>query len=805
MSHSQPVAMWVLLGLIAIAPTVEADSPPIAARVVNVQKIWDQAPHNAFTDLTRWQDKWYCAFREGKGHAGDIGKLRILSSEDGTKWQSDGLLAMDEYDLRDAALEVTPNDRLMVLGGAQRNVGGTRKTGTFVSFAAEPGDYTEPEIVVPLGRWLWRVTWHQGKAYGVSYGTPDGQPYSSLHVTQDGRKFETIAEKMLEEDGWPTEARVRFADDGAAYCLHRRDKGNHHAFLGTSKPPYDSWTWDDLGMYFGGPNFVRIPSGHWIGAGRQHTDDGSRTTITYIDPDAGTMTPLVDLPSGGDTSYPGMVWHDGQLWVSYYASHEGKTNIYLARLEFDEASSQSGRKSDVVEIGSRREIFVDDHVIDRLDGASLDAHHPIEGESVLKFDLPWEGRFSGYVTVIKDGDLYRLYYRGLPVAGADGSADEATCYAESKDGLHWTKPEFDFYPTDDGKPTNRILANAAPNTHNFSPFLDANPDADPSQRFKALGGVAKSGLFGYVSADGVRWKRLRDEPVFNVPGWVFDSQNVSFWSAAEQQYVLYYRAVPDGVRAVARATSKDFVSWSAPEMMTYSDTNSSKPSQHLYTTQTHPYFRAPHIYISTAARFMPGRRVLSEKQAEEIGVHPGYFGDTSDSVLMSTRGGQRYDRTFLSALIRPGIGAQNWVSRTNYPALNIVPTSEHEMSLYVNQNYGQETSHLRRYVFRTDGLASLHGPYEGGEMVTKPLTFRGNRLTVNFATSAAGSIWVEFQDAAGQPIEGFTKDDCDTVIGNEISRAVTWNGSTDVSSLAGKPVRLRVVLEDADLFSYQFN
>ena len=196
--------------------------------------------------------------------------------------------------------------------------------------------------------------------------------------------------------------------------------------------------------------------------------------------------------------------------------------------------------------------------------------------------------------------------------------------------------------------------------------------------------------------------------------------------------------------------------------------------------------------------------MISNEQAANIGVHTSYFGDTSDAVLMSTRGDDRYDRTFMSALIRPGIGAENWVSRTNYPALNIVPTSDTEMSLYVNQNYGQPSSHLRRYVFRIDGLAALHGPYEGGVMTTKPLTFSGRELALNFATSAAGSVWIEIQDASGRPIEGFTRKDCDTIVGNEIDRVATWKGNRDVSRLAGKPVRLRIKLQDADLFSLNF-
>jgi len=458
----------------------------------------------------------------------------------------------------------------------------------------------------------------------------------------------------------------------------------------------------------------------------------------------------------------------------------------------------------VLDLGSRRELFVDSYLIDRLEGASLRLQRPIDAGPVLRFDQPWEGAFSGYTTVIRDGAVYRLYYRGLPVPGPDGSTNASLCYAESADGIRWEKPTFDFYPTDTSEPTNRLIANRLRVAHNVSPFLDKNPNAEPSARFKAVGGTKDSGLIGWKSPDGVHWSQLQDEPVFSAEGWVFDSQNVCFWSEAEQQYLLYYRVVPNGVRAVARATSPDFVHWSEPVVMEYSDTNSTEPSQQLYTNQTHPYYRAPHILLSTAARFMPGRRVINDEQAEAIGVSAKYAGDSSDAVLMSTRGGSRYDRTFLSALIRPGIGAENWVSRTNYPALNIVPTSETEMSLYVNQNYGQPTSHLRRYVFRIDGLAALHGPYEGGVMVTKPLVFSGQELSLNFATSAAGSIRVSVLDEAGQPIAGFASEDCDEIIGNTLDQLVSWKGSSDIGDFSGKTIRLQFELHDADLYSLQF-
>jgi len=243
--------------------------------------------------------------------------------------------------------------------------------------------------------------------------------------------------------------------------------------------------------------------------------------------------------------------------------------------------------------------------------------------------------------------------------------------------------------------------------------------------------------------------------------------------------------------------------------MEYSNPHGPAPIEHLYTNQTHPYFRAPHIYVAIAARFMPGRQVLTDAQAAAIGVHPKYFKDTSDAVFMTTRPGVPgrsgiYDRTFLEGFIRGGIGAQNWVSRTNYPALNVVSTGPSEMSVYVNQDYAQPTAHLRRYSMRLDGFSSIAAGYAGGEMTTRPLTFSGSRLTINFATSAAGGIRIELQDGDGKAIPGFALGDCREQIGNEIGRHVAWKGGDDVSALAGKAIRMRVALKDADLFSFRF-
>lgn len=458
-----------------------------------------------------------------------------------------------------------------------------------------------------------------------------------------------------------------------------------------------------------------------------------------------------------------------------------------------------------IALGKRRELFVDQHLLEKLDGSELVLHEPRDEGNVLKFDQPWEGLFCGYGTILRVAGKYQLYYRGRPELSKDGSDEEYTCYAESNDGIQWMRPVVGRYAFNGNKQNNIVLADAAPVTHNFSPFYDTRPDCNAAQRYKALGGTAQSGLIAYVSADGVAWERLQEEPVIRDSGWVFDSQNVAFWSPAEACYVAYYRRSAERIRAIARTTSTDFVHWTPATQMRFSNTASEVPANHLYTNQTHPYFRAPHIYIATAARFMPGRKVITDAQAAKIGVHPQYFNDTSDAVLMSSRGSDLYDCTFDQGFVRPGIGLSNWVSRTNYPVLNVVQTGPTEMSLYTNQDYGQSTAHLHRYSMRLDGFASLHARREQGEALTKPLTFSGEELRINFATSAAGSLRIELQEPDGTPIPGFALADADEIIGNEIDKLVSWKGKTDVSGLAQRPVRMRVVLRDADLYAFQFS
>lgn len=457
-------------------------------------------------------------------------------------------------------------------------------------------------------------------------------------------------------------------------------------------------------------------------------------------------------------------------------------------------------KAEPVTIGSQRQLFVDRLLIDSMKGAEVRLQVPHDEGIAIKFDNPWEGLFCGYVTMIQDGEKLRAYYRGMPTAGSDGSPNECTCVAESVDGIHWTKPELNLYEMNGVKPNNVVLAQSAPFTHNFCPMLDRKPGVAADQRYKALGGTAASGLFAFVSADGLSWKKMFESAV--IKEGAFDSQNVPFWSEADGKYWCYFRVFKDGIRRIARTCSDDFEHWGPAELMEYSQ----GPLEHMYTNQTSPYFRAPQYHLAISARFFPERRVLSPEQAEKIKVHPNYFSDCSDAVLMSVRAGAGpvYERLFLDGFLKPGLGLENWVSRTNYPALNVLPTGEGRISFYVNQNYGQPTAHLRRYSLRTDGFTAVHTGAEGGELKTKGVTFSGKELMLNFATSAAGSVKVELQDEDRKAIPGFSAEECQEMIGSDLDRVVIWKGGSDVSKLAGKTVRIKFLMKDAELFAFRF-
>ena len=469
----------------------------------------------------------------------------------------------------------------------------------------------------------------------------------------------------------------------------------------------------------------------------------------------------------------------------------GRASVFLAlsAMVLTTWTDVSAAQENVLKIGSRLELFVDDYVIESMEGVTLRLHHPVPREIAIHFDEPWvshrtsaspENKFGGFVTVFQDGDRFRMYYN------TDGGTPNVACYAESKDGILWTKPSLGLAEFKGSRENNIVWSGGGAVL--FAPFKDTNPAAPPHQRYKALIGEG-GGLLGLVSPDGIHWKEIRQEP-FLTKG-PFDSLNLAFWDAMQKQYVCYLREFVGGVRHIRRGTSQDFLGWTAARTIDLGGA----PKEHLYTNATTAYFRAPHIYLAFPMRFVPSRTLVKD-----------FFGKVgvSDGVFMTSRDGVHWNRRFMEAFIRPGLDQDNWTARNLITAWGILPTGEDELSLYYTEHYRHATARIRRASLRLDGFVSAGAPYRGGELLTKPLVFEGKELVLNYSTSAAGSIRVEVLDAGGKPVNGHTLDDCPEIYGDRIEGVVSWTGGTDVSQLAGRPIRLRFVMIDADLYSLRF-
>jgi hypothetical protein len=476
-----------------------------------------------------------------------------------------------------------------------------------------------------------------------------------------------------------------------------------------------------------------------------------------------------------------------------------------------------------VDIGSRRELFVDDTLIEKLSGgATFRLHHPVAREVAMKYDRPWEGNTSGYVTVMRDGDLLRMIYRGHRMAWDSGkllmSHSPVVCYAESHDGIKWKKPSlrlFRWRGRDAEKMpdpmANNIVWPGSSQSGTFVPFLDTKPDCPVTEKFKAVGGNYKTGLFLFTSPDAIHWK-MSEQPIFKQGA--LDSMNVLFREESRQRYVLYFRTVVEGRRSISMSTSTDLLDWSDPVPLEYPGS----PPQQMYTNQIAPYYRAPHIRMGFPTRYVA--RAMSDRlrsieprelRRELTSAYARVGSDLTDGLFMTSRDGIRF-RRWDEAFVRPGPestrSASRWMYGDNYQSYGLfeaAPGSPGEISMLLSEGYWRDgESRQRRYTIRTDGFVSVNVPYSGGEVLTRPVVFSGSRFEINYSTSAAGSLRIELQNMDGQPLPGFSLADCPEVVGDSIHHVVRWKGGEDLSKFSRRPVRIRFVMSDGDLYSYRF-
>ena len=441
--------------------------------------------------------------------------------------------------------------------------------------------------------------------------------------------------------------------------------------------------------------------------------------------------------------------------------------------------------ADPIDVGNRLELFVDDHLIGEIQGdARQQLLRPEPKEVVFVADQPWEGNTSGYYTYFRDGDLYRMIYRGWQHDEKMKAVHkEITCYAESNDGIHWTRPNVGLFEWGGSKENNIVWL--GPGTHNFTAFRDDNPATPDEARYKAFGGGG-GGLLAFQSPDCIHWTQIQPKPV--ITHGAFDSQNLAFWDTDRGEYRAYWRYFtkgittkekwqPGGFRAIRTATSKDFINWENEADLTYTE---GTPAEHLYTNAVQKYFRAPHLFIGFPTRYLP-------KQGQRV-----------EPLLMSSRDGVHFSR-WPDAVIPEEAPADRKGNRSNYMTWGMfqLPGKPNEISVYATENYYERTpGRVRRFVYRVDGFVALRGGSNGGEVTTKLLRYQGQRLLLNYVVREGGSMTLDVLNKSGKAI-GKSK----PLSGDAVDMPVVWDVDPRLSQGI---IRLRFNLKNADVFSFRF-
>ncbi len=293
---------FTLAGLWTAGPLLAQTDTP-AKPLMEVHKIWDKAPHNAFTDLVRFNDRWYCAFREGKAHTGGIagqGKLRVIASDDGQEWKSVGLFDSPLGDMRDGKLSVTADGKLLLASAMQIYEPDPHRHQSLSWLSADGKTWSEANRVGDPDFWIWGVSWNKGHGYGIGYKTVEPR-FVRLYRTADGQKFETLVPDLKVKSNYPNESCIVFAPDETAYCLLRCDGP---AQIGQSKPPYKDWNWKETKTSIGGPEMIRLHDGRLLAGVRLYRPK-AHTALCWVDPQAGTITEALRAPLGRRHQLPG--------------------------------------------------------------------------------------------------------------------------------------------------------------------------------------------------------------------------------------------------------------------------------------------------------------------------------------------------------------------------------------------------------------------------------------------------------------------------------------------------------------------
>jgi hypothetical protein len=460
--------------------------------------------------------------------------------------------------------------------------------------------------------------------------------------------------------------------------------------------------------------------------------------------------------------------------------------------------------ADPLNIGRQKQLFIDKRFVAAGDNVEL---HMNPGQKLGPLVDDKGQRIQGHVSgVLEDGGKIRLYV----------GADDLAAY-ESDDGQHFTRANINIHK---GRfPTVFIDTHESDPARKYKLFwLELSPTFNPET----------DGMFAGYSADGVNFTTVgRVLPFFA------DNPALVYWDARIGKYIIYTRALArnsENQRRIARIETEDplkpwpykptdhdgmFLDPDNATVVLAADAEDDPHSDIYYNAAIiYPWAQdAYFMFTSQFRHFSPERnpyiRPHTPGQWEDFGLLEVQMAVSRDGVAWSRLSREPYFPTGLAdewdrwyATMGPGI-----VKRGNYLYQYYTSSGRTHDSAVVRSEYenvATELGGIGAVKQRLDGYVSADVDHRGGWLETPVVVFEGHRLRLNIDTGAMGTAFVELRDASDAPIPGFTLADCEEIGGNYIDQTVYWKGNSDVSSLAGKPLRLYFKLTRAKLFAFQF-
>lgn len=459
------------------------------------------------------------------------------------------------------------------------------------------------------------------------------------------------------------------------------------------------------------------------------------------------------------------------------------------------------KPAQAIDVGDRKQLFIDTLFLESSENVKLRVHPPKKtNEHTLVSDRSWEDATLNWFSVLEDSGKYRMWYECYDVEGWPTTDDTSFCYAESTDGIAWSKPSlglFSYHESTDNNILFRQVGNgpARSRVHGACVFLD--PSAPPDVRYK----VVSQGIFadrdpphriaGMQSPDGLHWTRI-PRPICDV---FADSQYSGFWDDAIAQYVVYGRVAGRG-RAIGRSASASFDHFDQLSLVFQADEQDS-PDTDLYNPAALKFTYADRVYLMFPSLYNhPADTLDIHLAVSRDGIHWSWPERGKPFIALGAAGSFDSGSLYMGqGLLR--MGNEIWQYYSGSPLKH----NEAELdALAVPENKRV----FSRVVNRLDGFVSAEAGEVEGRFVTPLLTFRGGSLHLNVKTAPEGSVRVGLLDAEGRAVAGHGVQDCEPIAGDHIDVAVAWMGGSDLAQRSRKSIRLEVLMKNASLFAFQF-